>query len=698
MQILRFLFVALCTASLICAQTALVQGQEQGSQLAETQQGSASSSPKLKEGFDINALDKSVDPCVDFYHYACGTWLKENPVPADKAVYGRFAELADRNRLILKSILEQASVADANRSATDQKIGDYYASCMDVSGIDQKRTAPLDPELARIAALKEKSELPPLQAHFSLIGVNSFFGFGSEQDAKDSTQQIAVMGQGGFGLPDRDFYFRDDPKSVEIRKQYVEHAQKTFELFGEKPADAAAHAQTIMRIETGLAKGSLDNVSRRDPQKVYHKMTVKEIQSLTPSFNWTQFMSAVGLGDLSSLDASEPEYARQMQTIIASNSLSDIQVYLRWRVMSAQPTFLPKKIDDESFNFYNRILAGQKEQQPRWKRCVISVDGDLGEALGRAYVERAFGGESKQRTLQMVEALEASLQKDISDLPWMTETTKKQALIKLDRITNKIGYPDKWRDYSTLQIVRGDAMGNSLRSNEFESRRQLAKIGKPVDPAEWLYSPPTVNAYYYPPQNNINFMAGILQPPFYESDLDDAVNFGAIGSVVGHELTHGFDDQGRQYDAEGNLRDWWAPEDAKAFNERTSCEVKEYGDFAVPGGEHVNGQLTLGENTADNGGLRLAYAALMDSLAKKPDSSRDPINGLTPEQRFFLGWGQVWCTNATDEALRLQVETNPHSPAEFRVNGAVSNMEQFQKAYGCKAGQPMVRPNACRVW
>jgi len=654
--------------------------------------------PKLKNGFDVNALDKNIDPCVDFYHYACGTWLKENPVPADRSIYGRSTELGERNRAILKDILEKAAAPNNNHSANEQKIGDYYASCMDESSIERKGSASLDPEQARIAALQGKGDLPALLAHFSLVGVNALFGFGAQQDAKDSTQQIAVVGQGGFGLPDRDFYFRDDPKSVEIRKQYVQHAQNMFGLLGDKPADAAIHAQTIMRIETGLAHGSLDNVSQRDPNKVYHRMSMKELQAMSPSFDWSKFMDALGLAQVSSLNVSEPEFVRQMQMNLASSSLDDIKVYLRWRVVSAQPLFLPKRFDEEAFNFYNRILAGQKEQRVRWKRCVSSTDADLGEALGQVFVERAFGAEGKERTLRMVEALEKALQRDITDLPWMTEATKQQALYKLHKVTNKIGYPDHWRDYSRLQIVRGDAMGNSLRSNEFESRRQLDKIGQPVDPSEWLYSPPTVNAYYYPPQNNINFMAGILQPPYYENGLDDAVNFGAIGVVIGHELTHGFDDEGRQFDAEGNLRDWWTPADEKAFNERAECEVEEYSKFAVAGGEHINGKLTLGENTADNGGLRIALAALMDILAAKPGSAQELTDGFTPEQRFFLGFGQVWCANATDQALRLQVQTDPHSPAEFRVNGTVSNIEQFQKAFGCKAGQPMVRANSCRVW
>ena len=661
-------------------------------------QPASSSTPKLRDGFDVKAIDKSVDPCEDFYHYACGTWLKENPIPPDRPVYGRFSELFDRNRLILKNILEQASDSSSGRGANEQKIGDFYAACMDEKSIEEKGVSPIRQELERVDGLKSTAEMPGLLAHFFLVGINAFFGFGSEQDARDSTQQIAVVGPGGLGLPDRDFYFRDDAKSAEIRKEYVQHIQAIFELFGEAQKKAAAHAQTAMRMETALAKASLDNVSRRDPNSVYHKTSMADLQRMVPGFDWNKFVAEVGLERVSSLDDSEPEFVRQFQSMLSATSLEDLKVYLRWRVMNGQGLFLPHKIDAEVFHFYGQVLSGQEKQQPRWKRCVNATDGAVGDALGQAFVERTFGAEGKERTLKLVNAVERSLESDIKDLPWMTDATKQQALDKLHKIANKIGYPDKWRDYTALRIVRGDAFGNVERSTEFESRRQLKKIGAPVDSGEWFYSPPTVDAYYFPPQNNINFMAGILQPPFFERGMDNPVNFGAIGVVIGHELTHGFDDQGRQYDAGGNLRDWWAPEDERAFNERADCEVQEYNAFTVAGGEHVNGKLTLGENTADNGGLRIAFHAMLASLADDPPDVEKPIDGFTPQQRFFLGFGQVWCTNATEQALRLQVQTNPHSPAEFRVNGPVSNFEEFGKAFGCKAGQSMVRAKACRVW
>ncbi len=646
-------------------------------------------------GFDISALDKTADPCSDFYQYACGTWMKNNPIPSDQAIWGRFNELQERNREILRDILEKAAAQDASRSALEQKIGDFYASCMDEKRIDAQGLAPIRPELARIAALADKRALTDEIVRLHKLGVDALFSFSSGQDFKDSNEVIAQADQGGLGMPDRDYYFRTDPKSVELRKQYVAHVEKVFELLGDSPAQAAAKAQTVMELETGLAKGSLDVVARRDPAKVYHKMTDRELESLTPSFAWPRYFAGVGTPPVHSLNVAVPDFFKQMEALIDTAPLESWKTYLTWQLLHASSPLLPTPFVNANFDFYGHTLRGVKELRPRWKRCVALTDEALGEALGRKYVERTFGAEGKERTLKMVGALERSLGDDIRQADWMTPATKQKAIEKLHAITNKIGYPDKWRDYSSVKIVPGDALGNNARATEFEFKRQLAKIGKPVDRAEWQMTPPTVNAYYDPQMNNINFPAGILQPPFYDNHLDDAVNFGAIGAVIGHELTHGFDDEGRQFDAQGNLRDWWTPEDAKQFDERAACFVNQYSSFTAVDDVKLNGKLTLGENTADNGGLRISAMALAAMLAGK---TVPEIDGFTPEQRFFLAWGQIWCQNATPEALRLQATTNPHSPGRERVNGVVQNMPEFRKAFACQAGQPMVREPACRVW
>jgi len=650
--------------------------------------------PAEVPAFDTTALDRNADPCANFFQYACGSWIKNNPIPPDQSRWGRFNELAERNRQLLRGILEEAA-ANPKHSAVYQKIGDYYGSCMDESGIEKLGTAPLKSQLDQIAGLKNKQDLPNLLAHLHREGVNVLFHFSSDQDFKDATQQIAELDQGGLGLPDRDYYLKDDARSVALRKAYVEHVGRMFQLIGEPAQQATADAQTVMEIETSLARDSMDRVQRRDPQNIYHKMSTDELVKLAPDLAWNRYFSDAGSPPVKSLNVAVPNFFQGMDKLVQSTDINRLKTYMRWQSVHLAAPFLPKAFVDENFDFFGKQLTGQKELQARWKRCVQYTDNDLGEAVGQPYVEKYFGGQSKERTLAMVHNIEAALGRDIQQIDWMTDATKKEAMVKLHAVANKIGYPNKWRDYSKLEIKHGDALGNSLRANAFEFQRQLNKIGKPVDREEWLMSPPTVNAYYNPQMNDINFPAGILQPPFFSKDADDAINYGGIGAVIGHELTHGFDDQGSQFDEKGNLRNWWTPEDRKAFDARTQCVADEYSGFEPLPGMHINGKLTLGENVADNGGLRLALMALLDTLGNK---NVGQIDGFTPEQRIFLGWGQVWCESQTDQVLRLRNQTDPHSPGRFRVNGVLQNMPEFQKAFGCKAGAPMVAQNACRVW
>ncbi|MCL4854971.1 MAG: M13 family metallopeptidase, partial [Bryobacteraceae bacterium] len=577
----------------------------------------AQSTPRSIRSFDVEAMDTSVDPCTDFFQYSCGTWMKQNPIPPDQARWGRFDELQERNRHTLRDILEKAAVPNAGRTGVEQKIGDYYASCIDEKTIEQQGVKPLAEELKRIDSLSAKSQLPETVARLHKAGVRALFGFTSAPDLKNSTMMIADIDQGGLGLPDRDYYFKDDERSVELRKKYLEHVAKMFQLLGQSQEMAAASARTVMKMETALAKASLDRVARREPSNIYHKMSSKELQTLAPSFGWNRYFEGTGTPAFDSLNVSVPEFFKQVSSLVESTDLNDWKTYFRWHLVRAMAPVLSSAFVNENFDFYGRTLTGAKELRPRWNRCVTYTDADLGEAVGQKYVELTFGAEGKARTLRMVRQLEKALEDDIRSLDWMTPETKKRALEKLHAITNKIGYPDRWRDYSRLKIVRGDAFGNSLQANEFNFEWSIRKIGEPVDPQEWHMSPPTVNAYYDPTMNNINFPAGILQPPFYDNKIDDAVNFGGIGAVIGHELTHGFDDQGRKFDAKGNLNDWWTEQDAQAFEKRAACFVDQYAQYPATPEVKLNGKLTLGENTADNGGLRIAYMALMDALERR---------------------------------------------------------------------------------
>jgi endothelin-converting enzyme/putative endopeptidase len=660
---------------------------------------SGADTPKLLPGLDTRLIDTTADPCVDFFQYACGNFSKLYPIPPDRSSFGTGAMIYEYTENVLHTMLEKAAASGAGRTANEQKIGDYYASCMDTDAIERKALTPLQRDLDRIAALKSKDELPELLGHFQLINVNAFLGFGEQQDFKDARKQIAVVDQGGLGLPERDYYFRTGDAAEKTRAQYVQHITNTLKLLGEPEAEAAGDAKKIMELETALAKVSLDITSRRDPKSVYHMMPVAELASLAPTISWDRFLAASGAPPVTELNVTSQDFFKGLNSVITSTDLATIKTYLRWQLVnSTEGTVLPKALDEESFDFNRHKLGGQPEQRARWKRCVQSTDGAVGEALGQVYVAQEFPASSKEATVQMVRDIESAMEQDLDTIDWMSPETKTRARQKLHAVANKIGYPDHWRDYSRLTIVRGDAFGNAERSAEFENQRQLAKIGKPVDRGEWGMTPPTVDAYYNPSMNDINFPAGILQPPLYDKNATDAENYGHIGGVVGHELTHGFDDQGRQFDGNGNLDEWWTPEDAKKFEEKADCEVREYGNFVAVDDVKINGKLTLGENTADNGGLRLAYIAFLADAKRKSIDLNAKQDGYTPLQQFFLGHGQSWCGETRPEQLRLQVQTDPHSPRKFRVNGVVQNIPEFGQAFGCKTGQPMMPANACRVW
>jgi putative endopeptidase len=652
-----------------------------------------SSSQKHEPALDVTSMDRSVDPCTDFFAYSCGGWIKNNPIPPDQSSWDTYSKMQDENRGRLRDILEAAAAPDPKRSAVDQKIGDYYASCIDEKAVDAKGAEPLKAALDRIAKLKSKAELADVAASLARSGV--LFRFSSIQDFRDASQQIANADQGGLGLPDRDYYTKDDQKSQDLRKAYLAHVQKMFELLGDNSDTAAAEAQTVMRIETALAKGSMKRVERRDPKALDHKMSKADLEKLSPDFQWQTYFTKVGLGSLASLNVASPNFFKVMNEELNKESLDDWKSYLRWHLAHSDASYLSMAFVNEDFAFYGKTLRGQQELQPRWKRCTEDVDGDLGEALGQAYVAKYFSPEAKQQALKIVKEIEAAMEQDIKGLSWMSATTKEQALVKLNGMANKIGYPDKWRDYSKLEITRGDALGNVVRARQFEFNRQLAKIGKPVDKGEWDMTAPTVNAYYNPQMNDINFPAGVLQPPAFDPESDAAPNYGDTGGTIGHELTHGFDDEGRQFDAQGNLRDWWTAEDGKEFVKRASCISDQYSTYTIIDDIKINGKLTLGEDVADLGGLLLAYNAWKEDTKSQ---NLQPLDGLTPDQRFFVGYGQSWCGQSRDETKRLRATVDPHSPEKYRTNGVVSNMPEFQEAFHCKAGSPMVNVNRCQVW
>jgi len=652
--------------------------------------------------FDPSLVDKAVDPCENFYRFSCNGWFKRNPLPADQTSYGRFTELHELNRLHLKLILEEAAAPNASanpRTANEQKIGDEYATCMDTAAINRQGLTPLQPELDRIAALNTPAPLPALLAHLHTIGVNAFFGMGSTQDYADSNSVISLYGAGGLGLPERDYYTRTDQKSVEQRHQYVDHVRAMFKLAGEPDAQAAADAKTVLALETRLAKASLTITEQRDPQNLNHPTDVAAFSKELTHFSLADYVAAAHAPASGKMNDAEPKFFAEFNAMVAATPIDQIRTYLRWHLLHAYAgTSLPESFDHETWHFYSHILNGAEKEQERWKRCTSRVDFDLGEALGQAYVAKYFPPIEKNQALEMTLAIEQAMDKDIDALDWMSPETRVKAKEKLHTVMNKIGYPDKWRDYSKLEIVRGDALGNAMRVHQFETARDLAKIGKPVDKDEWEMTPPTVNAYYDPQMNNVNFPAGYFQPPFYSDKEDDAANYGDMGSTIGHELTHGFDDEGRQYDKDGNLKDWWTKEDGEKFDARADCMVKQYDAIEAVPGVHLNGKLTLGENLADLGGLWLAWESWLDKAQAAHLDMNAQTDGYTPDQRFWIAYAQQWCTQTRPEQLRSQAQGDPHAPDEYRANTVLSDLPEFAKSFSCKKTAPMVAAKPCRVW
>ncbi|MDX5481610.1 MAG: M13 family metallopeptidase [Hymenobacteraceae bacterium] len=665
-----------------------------------TTEGTAAETAETNMGYglDLANMDTTVSACADFYQFANGGWAKNNPIPASESRWGAFNELAEKNNAVLRELLTEASSnTTAAKGTATQMVGEFYAAGMDSVAINRAGITPIKPELDRIAAVKSRDELLRTVADLKTKGISGYFGMYVSQDDKVSTQYALQAGQGGLGLPDRDYYLKDDDRSRNIRSEYLKHLQNTFQLLGDDAATAQRKAQRVMAMETQLARASMTRVERRDPYATYNKMTIQEFARQNPNLNVTQLLTGMGAQAAKEIIIGQPKFFTELNAMLNKTPLDDWKTYTQWHLVRTMAPYLSQDFVQENFNFYGKVLSGAKEMQPRWKRVLRATDAAMGEALGQLYVQKTFSPEAKQKAMEMVNNLQEAFKEHVRDLEWMSEDTKRQALQKLEAFAVKIGYPDKWEDYKGLDISRDSYAANVMRASEFAFRDNIGKIGQPVDREEWFMSPPTVNAYYNPSMNEIVFPAGILQPPFFDPRADDAVNYGGMGAVIGHELTHGFDDQGAKYDFEGNLKDWWTKEDLQQFNQRADAVADQYNQYTVLDNLHVNGRLTLGENIADIGGLNIAYTALQKALENKNPGK---IAGLTPEQRFFLAWAQIWRVNARDEYLNQQILTDPHSPGRFRTNGPVSNMPEFYQAFGCDQGDPMVRAeeNRVKIW
>ncbi len=679
---MRKLVIALLLATAAFAQS-------RGAQVADS-----GANPAAELRFDIHAVDPSADACVDFYAYACGGWRASHPIPPNRSYTAVFQQMRELNDKRVREILEQAAEVRPGRSKTEQQIGDYYASCTDTAGIEAKGLNALRADLARIDAIKSADDLADEIARLHRLGTEPLFSLSPDQRLENASQVIAYLDQSGLNLPEVSYYTSDDAAMVEARNGYRAHLEREFKLLGQSPPQAADSAGDVLRIETALAKAALTPLQRRDRRAWYHEMTLVELQKMAPAFRWEHYFSATGMPQQGAINVAVPAYMQAINELVNNTPTSAWRNYLRWQLMRQATPALPARFRDAEFDFYGKTLRGVKEQSPRAEQCGLLTSRDLGEAVGQVFVKRYFPPETKQRVLEMVARVRRAMHEDIQQISWMSGSTKEEALRKLETLRVMIGYPERWRDYSRLEIRRGDAAGNALRAQEYEFTRLVAKIGKPVEREEFYELPQGVEGYHDNPLNVVVFTAGILQPPFFDPRMDDAISFGLAGAVIGHEITHAFDDKGHQFDGAGNMRNWWTPEDAKHYEQRAACFVRRYSSYTAVDDLKVNGELTLGENIADSGGLQLAWRAFE---SEHPDAG-GLIDGYTPEQRFFLAWAQWRCMNVTDNTAAIWARTDGHSPAKWRVNGVVSNMPGFAQAYHCKAGDAMVGREPCRVW